>query len=202
MYGIFSIEYDRMGFPLVQIGGHRFLISLFPVSKWQFERFMADCGPRGGFYTDAWYRGLLALNPRRAWRDCNANPWEHFLTGLRYEEIAPFLRYLGAEFRLPSVEEWKAYLCFADELESAARHTPETLAPDAPAPVQRWIHAGLCPLMKEGLLEMAVDGNTRRYIGKPDVRWHGNTWKPDGVRDVNWEACRKLIGFRVVKNAD
>jgi hypothetical protein len=49
---------------LIQLDSWDHSIGLFPVSKYQFERFLVD--DEGSDYTDEWYRGVLELNPRRS----------------------------------------------------------------------------------------------------------------------------------------
>lgn len=71
--GLYSIGFDRTGFPLVRGPAWDYAIALFPVSKYQFEGFLANVGAAG--LTDTAYRELLALNPRRAWRHVAAQPW-------------------------------------------------------------------------------------------------------------------------------
>ena len=196
--GLYSISLDRTGFPLLQRQNWHFAIALLPVSKYQFERFMVAHGPQGGLYSDAWYREQLRLNPRCSWRRGQERPWELFLTGLEPEAIQPFLRYLGREYRLPTVAEWQTLLAVAGEV-MAMRSELSDACRQAPAPVRRWIEQGLFPLAREGLLERVMEGGKPRFIGRP---WPGllpNTWTAGTMRDVHWELCRRAVGFRVVK---
>ena len=75
----YSIEFDRTGYPLVCKPYWPNPISLFPISKVQFERFMIEQGPvqpaatereaSRTIYTDAWYREHLEVNSRGNARD-------------------------------------------------------------------------------------------------------------------------------------
>jgi len=101
--GHYIIELDKTGFPLIKRDAWDFFISLFPVSKYQFESFMAEFGPHNNLYTDEWYRKILDINPRISWRESwekiEKAPWRLFLTGALWEAIRPFLSYLGRGFR-------------------------------------------------------------------------------------------------------
>jgi len=114
--GDYSIEFDRTGFPLIRRRNWNYYISLFPVSKYQFERFMAENGPKGNLYTDDWYESLLEANPRGSWEKQNGNLWELFLTGIGVDEITPFLEYMGRDFGLPEVGQWKQLLSVSTEI--------------------------------------------------------------------------------------
>jgi len=199
--GHYFIEFDRTGFPLIRRYDWNYFISLFPVSKYQFESFMIENGPVGSLYTDNWYRELLELNPRRPWRDCNTRPWELFLTGIRYEDLNYFLKFLGRGFRLPTPSEWKGLHSVSEEIKRIKTEIIKLCEAKAAPPVSLWLENGLFPLTAEGLFEMVVEGNNVvRYIGRPYQQLYPNLFDPISVRDkVNWEACKKMIGFRAVK---
>jgi len=196
MYGDYSLEFDRTGFPLVRRNDWNYSISLFPVSKYQFERFIVEHGPKGELYTDKWYRENLRINPRRPWFRCEERQWELFITGLGYDEIVPFLRYLGSGFRLPKEKEWLSLLEASGEIRKIIkfeRDCPENCAP----PVSLWVKKGLFSLVEEGILEMLSESDG--CIGKPYLGLLPNTWKPGKIKNVNWDICRHVIGFRVVR---
>ncbi|MEW6095867.1 MAG: hypothetical protein AB1567_04990 [bacterium] len=193
-YGQYSIKFDRTGFPLVQKEGWNYYISLFPVSKYQFERFMAENGPKENLYTDNWYRELLELNPQGPWRMCDERPWELFITGLNKVEITPFLKYLGKGFRLPKIIEWRNL--FNAEVEIQKIGLKDICKEACALPVSLWLKNGLFPLTKEGLLEMVEDSS--ECIGRPHQQFLPNTWQPDETKEVNWDIGKKFVGFRVV----
>jgi hypothetical protein len=195
--GDYSISFDRTGFPLVQRHDWRHAIALFPISKYQFERFMVEQGPQGTLFTDAWYRELLALNPRRSWRRSDERPWELFLTGLEAEPMVSFLRFLGRGYRLPEVAEWRALLAVEAEL-SALREQFLEASHEAAAPVRHWLARGLFPLCHEGLVEQVREETCTRFIGRPYPKWLPNAWNPGTVRDADWALARRVVGFRVV----
>lgn len=195
--GRFSTRSDRTGFPLVTRGDWPFWVSLFPVSKYQFESYLADAGNVRPPDTDAWYRALLEKNPRCTWREPGKAPWRLFLTGIDDEGARGFLRHLGDRFRLPAEAEWKLLLECAGELRADPGVAAACAAPGAAPPAAAWAKSGLFPLVEEGMLELVTRGEERVCcIGRP---WQGlfkNTWRPGTVRDVNRELCAQMIGFR------
>lgn len=196
----YFILFDITGFPLIRRDDWDYAIGLFPVSKYQFEHFMAEQGPSVGIYTDEWYKDLLHLNPRSTWKRYDERPWEMFLTGISPADIKPFLDYLGQGFRLPKVEEWRKVLEHSEEIQKI-RHPILHKITDKriPLPVSLWIEKGVFPLAKEGLIEMVMDDGDLRYIGRPYNKFLSNTWSAKMVRDINWDVARRLLGFRVVK---
>ena len=55
---------DPVGFPMIWIEEIGAFMHWLPVTKIQFEKFVASSS--GGFFDDAWYRRILDLNPRVA----------------------------------------------------------------------------------------------------------------------------------------
>lgn len=197
--GDYFIEFDKTGFPMISKREWNYFISLFPVCKYQFEVFMVAVGPKGDLYTDAWYRKLLEINPRISWMAWYKKPWEYFITGIRPDEITCFLKYLGEDFSLPEVWQWRSFFQVSHEILNMRLRLKELCRGNAAPPVELWLEKGLFPLFQEGLLEIVMEGGEHQYIGRP---WQGllaNTWSPESVRVVNWELCRKAVGFRLMK---
>lgn len=63
---------DRTGFPILALTGLGLEISLWPVTKFQFERFLAEPND----YEDAWYARVLQVSPRPAARALTAGQRE------------------------------------------------------------------------------------------------------------------------------
>ena len=198
--GPYIIKFDRTGFPMVRREGWNFQISLFPVSKYQFERFMVDSGQTNALFTDRWYRNLLTVNPRAAWKNCDRYPWEHFITGLNSAEAALFLKYLGRGFRLPDVNEWNSLLESDGELIGLREELKKCCSAISARPVELWIDKGMFPLVKEGILEMVRGEDGIPCLGRPWQDLWPNTWNPGKVKKVNFSLCQKAIGFRTVKD--
>jgi len=195
------IEFDRTGFPLIRKKGWNYSISLFPISKYQFESFMIEKGPRGGLYTDDWYRELLKLNPRRSWKDCDTNPWELFLTGVKYKDLRYFFKFMGRDFRLPTPSEWKELHKASKEIKQIKANIIKLCKEKAAPPVSHWIENDLFPLTDEGLFEIVIENNNVCCIGKPYYKLFSNLYNPTSVREVNWKVCKNMIGFRIVKSS-
>jgi len=51
--------FDRTGFPYIELKDLALAVSLLPLTKLQFEYYLADLTPQG----DHWYEELLTLNP-------------------------------------------------------------------------------------------------------------------------------------------
>lgn len=70
--------FDRTGFPYIESKDLALAVSLLPLTKLQFEVYLADLTPQG----DRWYEELLALNPRVSPQRFTSEQRERlFLTG-------------------------------------------------------------------------------------------------------------------------
>ncbi len=102
-----SVQYwsiDRSGFPLVFVEPLQIWAHLFPVFKPQFEAYLSNQNNLG----DSWYQALLELNPRLSYNNRDYSNYEKLiLTGIFPEEIQAFSQWLGPEYSLPTVEEWR-----------------------------------------------------------------------------------------------
>ncbi len=95
---------DRAGFPLVPIPSLGLSAHLFPVAKVQYERFLLEPTSFG----DAWYERLLELNPRISHTRFAPENYERLLlTGVLPAETEAFARWLGPDWRVPTVEQWR-----------------------------------------------------------------------------------------------
>jgi hypothetical protein len=96
--------YDRLGFPLLRLPAVGVECHLLPLTKAQFECFLAE--PQG--LGDDWYQQVLAVNPRMSWRGIDpAKLEELFLTAVWPAEAGDFARWLGDGFVLPTPEQWR-----------------------------------------------------------------------------------------------
>ena len=145
------------------------------------------------------YRALLKLNPRCAWQDCHTKVWELFLSGIAEDEFKGFVSYLGKQFRIPRSEEWLALLHSSAELRSLKAELMALCPASVAPPARHWLANELFPLTEEGLLEWIDDEEQLCCIGKPYKAWYSTEWFPYSIREVNWNDCRQLVGFRVVK---
>ena len=173
-------------------------LSLFPVSKYQFERVLSHqkIPPR---FTHTWYKKILEVNGRCPWWDWNDTPWRLFLTGLLPDEVADFLKLYGHGYRLPTVREWRALLKLApvlkDETGGYLRAIKDAVSVIPPL---HWAEKWLFPVVDEGLLEMVQEDGEYLAAGKPWQQLQPNTWNPEETRRINWDVGRlKYLGFRL-----
>jgi hypothetical protein len=104
---------DPSGFPMVWIEEIGAFMHWMPVTKIQFEKFIAATADP--LFDDAWYRRILNLNPRVAIPEIGPENYSNtFLTGILPEEARRFAAWYGKEYALPTVEEWRmAYAALA-----------------------------------------------------------------------------------------
>jgi hypothetical protein len=96
---------DPIGYPMIKIPPLDAYVHLFPITKSQFEQFLADKRSLG--YGDAKYAQLLALNPRLSpFADSFANYERLFVTGIIPKDIKAYIQWSGSGFRLPDYQEW------------------------------------------------------------------------------------------------
>ncbi len=98
----------RTGAPFVDVPtpAGTFQLSMFPLLKLQLEMYLAE--PIG--FGDDWYDTVLAASPRGSLGRANAT-WESLLaTALLPSEAGGVLRWLGPDYGLPTLEQWRAAL--------------------------------------------------------------------------------------------
>src|SRR5205807_608912 len=99
---------DRTGFPVLELPELRLAVHLLPVSKLQFERFLAEPVMEAGLFGDSWYEAVVAVSPRLALREAQPTNYEaQFLGGILPAEAERFARWLGSGYDLPRVETWR-----------------------------------------------------------------------------------------------
>lgn len=196
---------DRTGFPLVELDELGLAVSLLPVTKVQFERFLAE--PNG--FGNAWYENVLQGNPRVSWRLFTAEERKRlFLTCVLPEEALAFMQWMGHNFDLPTVDEWRA-------IDNLLMNTPlpmqsrEVLArcplhPAAATIVQRLLRQiepkpkkwGELALLRGGVIEWIRTGPDFAGLGQPP----GTLYKPQEEDPVYPLQDRRVSywGFRLV----
>jgi len=196
--------YDPTGFPMVKL--RRFDIQLLPVTKVQFETFMAESGEFG----DSWYEEILSVSPRASYRNCaNENRENVFITGLLPQEIMKFARWMGEGFALPTVAEWRdIYGClsyeFIKEYEQLISKCPSQQAScllkrlGEQLGIDSWLKISL---MKDGLLEWTMDGNAWVGLGSPRSEFLPNLYNPFGevVRPIDTNTRSPYFGCRFLR---
>lgn len=194
---------DRSGYPLFYVAPLERHVHVLPVSKPQFERFLADENRPG--LGDEDYAGMLRLNPRVSFRAAGgADYLGLLLTGVKPEEAKAFGGWLGEEYELPDEKQWKA--CYDWLGRQAVAPPPPGLAADALA-VWRAVAAQRPPgtllelsLMSEGVREWVRTGPDRYGgLGRPVRRFSTLSRDPLQLVKVTDPADRQqAYGFRLL----
>lgn len=96
---------DRAGYPMILVKPLGAYMHLFPVTKAQFEKFLA--AERESGWGDDNYGEVLQLNPRMSYRATELTRFERlFLTGIKPAEAKALGNWLGTEFSLPDKQQW------------------------------------------------------------------------------------------------
>ena len=206
---------DRTGFPLVRLAQPALDVHVLPVTKLQFEQFLAEPNNFG----DDWYQTLLQVNPRVSYRQFDAADREKLLlTGILPDEALAFARWLGPDFDLPTVDEWRAIFRALQSLSLAERRPSKGNAPKRQKPcdgVFRQLRGQLKPktvfdlsLMSGGLLEWAHADSTCVVLGAPRPAFYRNLYDPltDQIQPNDPPTHRPhrlaAFGFRLVRRRD
>ncbi|MGB9182225.1 MAG: hypothetical protein WCB68_23550, partial [Pyrinomonadaceae bacterium] len=207
--GAYEWKIDGSGYPLIYVEPLEAFVHLFPVTKPQFEKFIAAVRPQG--LGDEWYTKILSLNPRASYRSQNILVRERlFMTGITTDEAISFGRWLGRDYTLLSAEEWR--ICYEWFAEKPAPSIPlelaEGLARDALAlwniVAGQWLEERQPPnlqelsLMTQGILEWVIE-HAGRYCGLGEPSTSKSQRKAsDPVRPLGPEPRRlKNLGFRL-----
>lgn len=200
--------FDKTGFPLLALPGFGFRAHLLPVTKLQLERFLADTNE----FSDSWYDELLLLNERMSHRRFADQTREQlFATGLFPHEITQFAAWLGLEFRLPTVEEWRALYTVLDRLEfNPAQLQPIIDACPRAKPKAILTQLATCgfrtwaefTLMRGGLVEWVTNGQKFVGLGCPRTSFQPNLWDPmlDTIIPLSLTERIHFFGFRLVSD--
>lgn len=177
---------DRTGYPMIFIPRLDTHIHLFPLTKPQFECFLADARlPNHG---DSYYETLLKLNPRLSPMAESFQAYERlFITGLLPEDIRAYVRWHGRGVRLLTIEEWRiAYRWLeSQEISVLPSEISDHLAPTARA-LWEGVRNELQPrtlldlaLLRNGVVEWA-SGTDKKLVGmgKPRTLFQPNLFDP------------------------
>ena len=198
---------DPSGFLAVCLGHSKKLLSFTPITKLQFEEYLATRTDLG----DEWYSDLLILSPRLSWRAFPGVPLLPLLmTGVWPHEISSYTDWLNGRLgrltRLPTVSEWQQVYRAAEQkrvsladiqqldaldLKPAARHVQSALLREAHCRKQTWAHA---MRMKGGGFDYVACSSGYLALGAP-----GHVLNPlkDSPRSVPPDRD-PLFGFRLV----
>jgi hypothetical protein len=209
--GAYEWKVDASGYPLIYVEPLDTFVQLFPVTKPQFEKFIAAV--RRHDLDDKWYTEILSLNPRASYRNQDIPVRERlFMTGITTDEAMSFSRWLGRDYTLLSAEEWRiCYEWFAEKpVSSIPLELAERLSRDALAIWNivegQWLEERQQPnlqelsLMTQGILEWVIE-RPGRYCGLGEPASSEYQRKAfDAVRPLGTEPRRlKNLGFRLRK---
>lgn len=174
-HATYEWQVDAAGYPLIKVEPLNSFVHLLPVTKPQFEKFIAS-GRQQGF-DDQWYSARLMMSPRASYRSQDLPTLEQlFMTGISTDEAGAFSKWLGREYRLLSAEDWAAcYEWFGRQTEIAMpQDLSDRLSRDAQAIWEiseaqcqdRCRHPTLqdLSLLTQGILEWVVE-RPGRYCG-------------------------------------
>lgn len=199
---------DRTGFPLVGLPSLALEIQLWPVTKPQFERFLAETRCEGDIYYDM----LLEYNPRIS--IINSTPVNRegvFITGVMPDEARSYANWLGAGFRLPTLLEWRsAYTVMArnslsmDLLKKVLHATPHSLPRMFLKRMEAFTpnhHMNELSLMSGGIFEWVTNENKWLGIGAPRQIFTNHILDPlhdcnEMIGNIRRDRC---FGFRLVR---
>lgn len=208
--GNFTWQVDSTGYPLIYVNPLKTYVHLFPVTKPQFERFIAS--GRKIKSDDEWYADVLASNPRGSYRSEDVIEREQlFTTGVTTDDALAFGRWLGRGYKLLTAADWRE--CrewFSRPASSVPPDLATQLSDDAFA-IWNWIenewleqseelNLQQLSLMRQGILEWVVDlPGTYYAVGDPRSAKALRTVY-DPVRPLGTEAASlRNIGFRLAK---
>jgi hypothetical protein len=205
---------DRLGYPLIWVEPLAAFVQLFPVTKMQFEQYLAEAKPPQ--HSDAWYAALLALNPRAAPRNGACQYYERlFITGVLPDEASDFCRWIGANYRLLDIAQWRTcYHWLASQSSSSIPPALDHSITWSTRALWETIEAATQPhslldlsLMAQGVIEWVAEpvigvghewaglGKTRADFAPPALR------RPiDPIRPIAGATPERLaaFGFRLI----
>lgn len=211
----YSWRVDTSGYPLVFVEPLSAYVQLFPVTKPQFEKFIASGSQQ--VFGDEWYEDVLGLNQRASYRSPEVLArTQLFMTGITPDEVLAYGRWMGRDYALLTAEEWRVcYEWFAGQPSpSGLPHLPEDLSQDALGVWEmvegQWLDQhrqsslGELSLMTQGILEWVVE-RPGRYcgVGEPEAsklqRRFNDPVRPTGpgrrrLRNLGFRLCMRWRG--------
>jgi hypothetical protein len=211
--------FDRVGFPMIRIEALDGYLHWFPVTKIQYETFLAS--DQGMCFDESGYAELLATNPRTTTKKLTPEDyWTAFVTGLRPSEVVPYAKWSqsmdpGVIDTLPSQKDWIAAYgelkqSAAIEVADLAEMSPSTRAREVLIRVGRVTGSERSVadqmLLRGGVMDWVKSGSrqgTWAAFGQPDPRFYATLFDPDSGRPsypIDPEGVRLgSHGFRLIR---
>lgn len=198
-------SFDRTNFPLIAIERVGIEVHLLPITKWQFEQFLAD----SGVVYRSRYEEMLALNAAVEPALFSVDePEPLFVSGVLPDEALAFARWLGEGYDLPTRKEWRTIYNIlrttglprhgltSDLVEGVAGELLDKFA------AHPHVHTMLdVALMGRGLVEWVRHETKLIGLGAPRPEFHPNLWDPSSneVHPINPDERVFYFGFRLVR---
>ncbi len=209
-------SFDKTGFPLIYVS--QLYVQLLPVTKVQFERFLAEFQKFG----DSWYENILSINSRVSYRTFTSENREKlFITGILPSEIMFFIKWIGNNFRLPTLKEWREIYYELKKIPFKRKILEEIILQSKSIQARTIIERLLEQLTYEviyktprrelnwldvtmmyyGLVEWVREGDRYIGVGVPRPSFYPNLWDPlrDIVQPLKENERLFYFGFRLVK---
>jgi len=190
---------NKTQFPLLEIKEIGSL-TLWPITKIQFERYISETNRYGDF----WYDEILRCNPRISYPHVSKKNYEQlFITGLHVEEVLSFSKWFGEDFKIPTVDEWREiYRLMGSQpnlkppsyLSYPANEIWKKLTKISSSPIK-------FSMMQEGVIEWVKDGEKYTALGAPKSDVYPTTWNPltDLVKKFKQDERLNYLGFRLIR---
>ena len=204
-------SFDRTGFPMLELPQIGWSAQLWPVTKVQYERFLAEPNGPG----DEWYESVLTISPRVSIAEANERNYESvFMAGVLPDEAKSLAGWLDTGCEIPKVADWRAVdqefiSTTIDAAELAALREDPNLHPQARKLLdwtvkqfqpQTW---GQLAFLRDGILEwVRLEGGLYGGLGSTRPKFLAvivNPQRDEPVTPVRPEERRPYFGFRLLR---
>ena len=190
---------NKTRFPLLEIKKIG-TITLWPITKIQFEMYISETNQYGDF----WYDEILKCNPRVSFHQITKKNYEQtFVTGIHVDEALSFAKWFGADFRIPTIEEWREIYQW---LSTQSVITPPTdMSYSAERIWKKLMKVSTSPikfsLMQDGVVDWVKQGTGYVGVGAPREKFYPAAWNPltDTIKKINHNERLKYLGFRLIQ---
>ena len=173
-----KFEFDKAGFPMVWVDAIETYVHWLPVTKIQFETFIAD-QPSPQF-DERWYLDILELNPRISPKSVRPNNyWQLFITGINPVEAQAYAEWCGEAYKLPTLAEW-------NQIYQSLNALPTVEAPFIDLEIKDITRTVLEKLEEVGKMLYRERESERTQSIQMLMRWGVVEWVQTELRDREW----------------